>query len=139
MNSYSNDRDVADRVVTTDSDQVNREIDRLKPIVDKGALPQKTLLDRQYAFLRSHAGANAGHEVVIVEASNHIGGVVLAGGQPSFKEDDLALREWYRTTLEERGVEMRLSGDAHVQRSTRAASRRLAEALRSTIPSSIIR
>ena len=24
------------------------------------------LLDRQYAFLRSHAGANAGHEVVIV-------------------------------------------------------------------------
>lgn len=53
-----------------------------------------------------------GHEVVIVEASNHIGGVVLAGGQPSFKEDDLALLEWYRTTLEELGVEIRLNTPA---------------------------
>ena len=50
-----------------------------------------------------------GHEPLIVEASDHIGGVILAGGQPSFKEDDLALLEWYRTTLEELGVEIRLN------------------------------
>ena len=53
-----------------------------------------------------------GHEAVIVEASDHIGGVVLAGGQPSFKEDDLALLKWYRTTLEELGVEIRLNTPA---------------------------
>ncbi|MDU3568637.1 MAG: NAD(P)/FAD-dependent oxidoreductase, partial [Cutibacterium avidum] len=53
-----------------------------------------------------------GHEAVIVEASDHIGGVVLAGGQPSFKEDDLALLDWYRTTLEELGVEIRLNTPA---------------------------
>jgi cobalt-zinc-cadmium efflux system membrane fusion protein len=34
--------------LTEELDVVNREIDRLKPIVDKGAIPQKTLLDRQY-------------------------------------------------------------------------------------------
>ena len=34
--------------LTEELDVVNREIERLKPIVDKGALPQKALLDRQY-------------------------------------------------------------------------------------------
>jgi cobalt-zinc-cadmium efflux system membrane fusion protein len=34
--------------LTEELDVVNRELERLRPIVDKGALPQKTLLDRQY-------------------------------------------------------------------------------------------
>lgn len=48
--------------LTEELDVVNREIDRLKPIVDKGALPQKTLLDRQYDQQKLRAAQRAQHQ-----------------------------------------------------------------------------
>lgn len=53
--------------------------------------------------------AERGHVPVLHEASDHLGGVIVAGGQPSFKEDDLALIAWYEKQLEELGVEVHLS------------------------------
>lgn len=52
--------------------------------------------------------AERGHQPEIWEKSDHIGGVVVAGGQPSFKEDDLALLRWYQVTLDELGVPVHL-------------------------------
>ena len=45
--------------LTEELDVVNREIERLKPIVDKGAIPQKTLLDRQYEQQKLRGGQRA--------------------------------------------------------------------------------
>lgn len=49
------------------------------------------------------------HTPVLYEQSDHLGGVVIAGGQPSFKEDDLALIAWYEHELAELGVEIHLN------------------------------
>lgn len=49
------------------------------------------------------------HTPVLFEASDRLGGVVIAGGQPSFKEDDLALIAWYEQELEALGVEVHLN------------------------------
>ncbi|WP_028709694.1 FAD-dependent oxidoreductase [Propionicicella superfundia] len=53
--------------------------------------------------------AERDHEPVVYERSDHVGGVVVAGGQPSFKEDDLALLAYYDATLRELGVEVHLN------------------------------
>lgn len=53
--------------------------------------------------------AERGHTPVLYEASDRLGGVVIAGGQPSFKEDDLALIAWYERQLEDLGVEVHLN------------------------------
>lgn len=37
-----------------------------------------------------------GHKVEIFEKSGHLGGNLIPGGAPSFKEDDKALVEWYK-------------------------------------------
>jgi 2-enoate reductase len=47
-----------------------------------------------------------GHEPVIYEASDHLGGAFAEAGVPSFKEDDRALIAWYGHTLAELGVEI---------------------------------
>ncbi|MCT1867468.1 FAD-dependent oxidoreductase [Dermabacter sp. p3-SID358] len=49
------------------------------------------------------------HTPVLYEESDRLGGVVIAGGQPSFKEDDLALIAWYEQELEALGVEVHLN------------------------------
>lgn len=49
-----------------------------------------------------------GHRPVLYEAGDKLGGVVIAGGQPSFKEDDLNLIAWYEATLAALGVEIHL-------------------------------
>lgn len=49
-----------------------------------------------------------GHTPVLYEAADHLGGVVVAGGQPSFKEDDLHLITWYAATLRDLKVEIHL-------------------------------
>lgn len=49
-----------------------------------------------------------GHTPVLYEARDRLGGVVVAGGQPSFKADDLRLIAWYETTLRDLGVEIHL-------------------------------
>ncbi len=53
-----------------------------------------------------------GHEVLVLEKSGRLGGVLHIAGAPSFKEDDLALVEWYGKTLAELGVEVRLHTEA---------------------------
>lgn len=47
-----------------------------------------------------------GHEPVIYEASDRLGGALYEAGVPSFKDDDRALIAWYAHTLEKLGVEI---------------------------------
>lgn len=47
-----------------------------------------------------------GHEPVIYEASDRLGGALHEAGVPSFKDDDRALIAWYAHTLEKLGVEI---------------------------------
>ncbi|URZ14498.1 FAD-dependent oxidoreductase [Clostridium felsineum] len=50
-----------------------------------------------------------GHEAVIFEKSDRLGGNLIPGGAPSFKEDDIALADWYAHTLEELNVKVTLN------------------------------
>ena len=50
-----------------------------------------------------------GHEVVLYEKSSRLGGNLIPGGAPSFKEDDLALAAWYEEELKRLGVEIRMN------------------------------
>lgn len=50
-----------------------------------------------------------GHEPVIYEASDRLGGALYEAGVPSFKDDDRALIAWYAHTLEKLGVEIRFN------------------------------
>ena len=47
-----------------------------------------------------------GHEPVLYEAGQRLGGALYEAGIPSFKEDDLALVSWYEHTLQQLGVEI---------------------------------
>lgn len=49
-----------------------------------------------------------GHEPVLYEMSDQLGGNLLAGGAPDFKEDDLALAKWYTNELQRLDVEVHL-------------------------------
>lgn len=50
-----------------------------------------------------------GYAPVLYEAGSRLGGSLLAGGVPDFKEDELALADWYAQELERLGVEVRLN------------------------------
>ena len=50
-----------------------------------------------------------GHKPVLIEAGSALGGNLLPGGMPSFKQDDHALAKWYAHELDELGVEVRLN------------------------------
>lgn len=50
-----------------------------------------------------------GHQVTLCEASNQLGGVVIAGGMPDFKEDDHALIHWYEGQLKALHVTVELN------------------------------
>lgn len=50
-----------------------------------------------------------GHKPVLCEASVQLGGNMIPGGAPEFKEDDLALVRWYGNVLADLGVEIRLN------------------------------
>ncbi|MDT8718010.1 FAD-dependent oxidoreductase [Clostridium sp. 19966] len=56
-----------------------------------------------------------GHKPVIYEKSARLGGNLLPGGAPDFKEDDLALVAWYEYTLKELQVEINLSSEINEQ------------------------
>lgn len=53
-----------------------------------------------------------GHIPVIYEKSSALGGNLIPGGAPDFKEDDLALVDWYVHTLKELGVEVKYNTEA---------------------------
>lgn len=50
-----------------------------------------------------------GHKPVIYEKSGRLGGNLIPGGAPDFKEDDHALVAWYEHTLRELNVEINLN------------------------------
>lgn len=47
-----------------------------------------------------------GHQPVLFEKSDHLGGNLIPGGAPDFKEDDLALARWYTHMLHKQDVEI---------------------------------
>jgi len=52
-----------------------------------------------------------GHAPVLYEKSNRLGGNLIPGGSPDFKEDDIALANWYAHTLEDLKVEVNLNSE----------------------------
>lgn len=52
-----------------------------------------------------------GHKPVIYEKSSRLGGNLIPGGAPDFKEDDLALVAWYEHTLKELDVEVKFNAE----------------------------
>ena len=52
-----------------------------------------------------------GHEPVLFEKSDRLGGNLIPGGAPDFKEDDIRLAEWYTHTLKELKVEVNLNAE----------------------------
>lgn len=54
-----------------------------------------------------------GHDPVVYEKSNCLGGNLIPGGVPSFKEDDHALAAWYTHELETLGVSVHLNTEAN--------------------------
>lgn len=52
-----------------------------------------------------------GHEPVLYEKTNKLGDNLIPGGTPDFKEDDIALANWYSYTLKELNVEVNLNSE----------------------------
>ncbi|MCB2338819.1 oxidoreductase [Clostridium estertheticum] len=52
-----------------------------------------------------------GHDAVIFEKNNRLGGNLIPGGVPDFKEDDIALANWFEHTLKELKVQVNLNTD----------------------------
>ncbi|WP_394926447.1 FAD-dependent oxidoreductase [uncultured Robinsoniella sp.] len=50
-----------------------------------------------------------GHEPVLFEKTNQLGGNLIPGGAPDFKEDDIALANWYTTQLKKLKVDVHLN------------------------------
>ncbi|MBQ6551930.1 MAG: FAD-dependent oxidoreductase [Lachnospiraceae bacterium] len=50
-----------------------------------------------------------GHEPVLYEKSGRLGGNLIPGGAPDFKEDDLALAAWYANEMTRLNVEVHLN------------------------------
>lgn len=55
----------------------------------------------------SRVSAIRGHQVVLFEASDHLGGNLYVAGQPDFKEDDRQLIRWYENQLMKMNVDVR--------------------------------
>ncbi len=53
--------------------------------------------------------ATRGHEPVLYEKSETLGGHLIPGGAPDFKHDDIALMNWYTHQLETLGVAVHLN------------------------------
>ena len=50
-----------------------------------------------------------GHQVVLYEKSDQLGGHLIEASVPAFKEDELRLLNWYKNELENLGVEVHLN------------------------------
>ena len=50
-----------------------------------------------------------GHDVTLYEREDRLGGNLIPGGAPDFKEDDILLATWYTNTLKELNVEVNLN------------------------------
>ncbi|MBP2653581.1 MAG: 2,4-dienoyl-CoA reductase [Firmicutes bacterium] len=56
-----------------------------------------------------------GHKPEIYEKTDQLGGNLIPGGAPDFKEDDHALVHWYEHTLKELGVKINLNTEISAQ------------------------
>ncbi|MBQ4309243.1 MAG: FAD-dependent oxidoreductase [Lachnospiraceae bacterium] len=59
--------------------------------------------------------AERGHEPVLYEKNARLGGNLIPGGAPDFKEDDIALADWYAAELARLGVEVHLNTEADAE------------------------
>lgn len=50
-----------------------------------------------------------GHQPVVYEKGSRLGGNLIPGGAPDFKEDDIALEDWYTNELNRLGVHVHLN------------------------------
>ncbi len=57
-----------------------------------------------------------GHEPVVYEKNGRLGGNLIPGGVPSFKEDDHALVAWYEHALKELGVKVHLNSPMDIEK-----------------------
>lgn len=57
----------------------------------------------------ARVAATCGHQVILLEKNSYLGGNIVPGGVPDFKEDDHALIKWYEGELKDLGVEIRLN------------------------------
>lgn len=55
----------------------------------------------------ARVAAIRGHEVEVIEKSDVLGGNLIPGGAPDFKEDDIALVEWYKLQLKKLRVKVK--------------------------------
>lgn len=53
--------------------------------------------------------ATRGHQPVVYEKGSRLGGNLIPGGAPDFKEDDIALADWYTNELNRLGVHVHLN------------------------------
>lgn len=60
----------------------------------------------------ARVAATRGHHVTLLEASGQLGGMVIAGGMPDFKEDDHQLIKWYQKQLQLLSVTIQLKTKA---------------------------
>lgn len=54
----------------------------------------------------ARVAALRGHKVTLFEKSDRLGGNLIPGGAPDFKEDDIALAKWYTDELKDLNVEV---------------------------------
>lgn len=57
----------------------------------------------------AHVLAIRGHQPVVYEKGSRLGGNLIPGGAPDFKEDDIALADWYTNELNRLGVHVHLN------------------------------
>jgi 2-enoate reductase len=60
----------------------------------------------------ARVSALRGYKVTLFEATNSLGGELVIGGVPSFKEDDRALIKWYENQLKSLSVDVKLNTKA---------------------------
>ncbi len=58
--------------------------------------------------------AMRGHHVTLYEKSDRLGGNLIPGGAPDFKEDDIRLANWYTQELIDLGVEVYCNAEATI-------------------------
>ncbi len=63
----------------------------------------------------ARVAAIRGHEVELWEKSDKLGGVVIPGGMPDFKEDDHALIRWYEHQLSKLPITIRMNKTATIE------------------------
>ncbi|SKC76833.1 FAD-dependent oxidoreductase [Maledivibacter halophilus] len=60
----------------------------------------------------ARVAATRGHKVTLFEKNSYLGGNVVPGGVPDFKDDDRALVKWYELALKDLEVEIKLNAAA---------------------------